>query len=126
MIPVPNALALLLFFERPGFVASLRLCPPAAREEAYTFSNAIFSGSEIFWSAELIAFSAASATCPGLTVNPNFWDAEFAAFSEALPTPFTTADCNCLPMAEFATFLRFSFVACSMIFFPIVELIFFS
>ena len=88
MIPVPNALALLLFFERPGFVASLRLCPPAAREEAYTFSNAIFSGSEIFWSAELIAFSAASATCPGLTVNPNFGDAEFAAFSEAL------ADCR--------------------------------
>ena len=63
-----------------------------------------------FWSPEVVAG------------NPSFWSPAVAAFSIALSTPVTTAFCNCFPIAEFAAFLKFSFVTFSAIVLPTVEL----
>ena len=52
----------------------------------------------------------------------SFWSPAVVAFSMALSTPVTTAFFNCLPIAEFAAFLKFSFVTFSAIVLPTVEL----
>ena len=68
-----------------------------------------FDGTARFWSPEVVAG------------NPSFWSPAVVALSMALSTPVTTAFCNCFPIAEFAAFLKFSFVTFSAIVLPTPE-----